>query len=402
MMRVTIKKGIANGIINAQPSKSFSHRLLIAAALSNKRSVVNNVVLSNDIIATINCLKTLGKEIEIEDNKVFISNKENYILPEELIFDCLESGSTLRFFIPIALTTGKRLIFKGTEKLISRGIGPYQEIFEKQNINIQILKDQIIIEGKLVSGDFSLVGNISSQFITGLLFALPLLDKDSAIAITTNIESKNYIDMTLDVLKLSNVNVKVLDNKYLVKRNQKYSGNEFVVEGDYSNAAFLDCLNYLNGNVVINGLNFCSSQGDKIYQELFKKINQGFCTIDISNCIDLGPILFVFSSLKYGCHFINTKRLKIKESNRVLDLKEELEKFGVKITDLDNEVYIDNSNLHSFNGVLNGKNDHRIVMALSIILTVFGGTIEGVEAVSKSYPGFFKDLESLGIEVYYE
>ena len=402
MMRATIKKGIANGIINAQPSKSFSHRLLIASALSKNESVVNNVVFSNDIIATINCLKALGKDIITIDKKVIIKEKKDFVLSDELVFDCLESGSTLRFFIPIAATTGKRLVFKGTEKLISRGIGPYQEIFEKQNINVEVLKDEIIIEGKLDSGDFNLVGNISSQFITGLLFALPLLKKDSTINITTNLESKNYINMTLDVLKLSNIKIDCFDNKFGVYGNQKYSGGIFTVEGDYSNAAFLDSLNFLNGNIVINGLNPDSSQGDKVYLEIFKKISNEYCTIDISNCIDLGPILFAFSSLKHGAHFINTKRLKIKESNRVLDLKEELEKFGIIVKDLDNEVYIDNSLLHSPNVELNGRNDHRIVMALSIMLTIFGGSIEGIEAVNKSYPDFFKDLERLGIEVSYE
>lgn len=401
-MRVTIKKGIANGIINAQPSKSFSHRLLIASALSNNLSVVNNVVLSNDIIATINCLKTLGKEILIEDNKITIQNKKNFLLSNELVFDCLESGSTLRFFIPIALTTGKRLIFKGTEKLISRGIGPYQEIFEKKNIKVDIKRNEIIIEGKLSSGEFSLVGNISSQFITGLLFALPLLDGASTINITTNLESSNYIDMTLEVLKLSNIDVVKYQNKFEVAGSQQYSGGIFTVEGDYSNAAFISALNYFGGKVVVKGLNPNSSQGDKIYQELFEKLSKEYCTIDISDCIDLGPILFAFSSLKFGAHFINTQRLKIKESNRVLDLKEELEKFGIVVKDLDNEVYVDNSLLHAPSMSLNGKNDHRIVMALSIMLSVFGGSIDGIEAVNKSYPDFFKDLESLGIEVNYE
>lgn len=401
-MRVTIKKGTANGIINAQPSKSFSHRLLIASALSSFESVVHNVVLSNDIIATINCLKVLGKDVMIEENTVTIKNKIGYIMPNELIFDCMESGSTLRFFIPIAATTGKRLIFKGTEKLISRGIGPYQEIFQKQNIAVEVFNDKIIIDGKLKGDDFELVGNISSQFITGLLFALPLLEKDSSITVTTKLESKNYIDMTLDVLKLSNIFIDHWERKFVIRGNQNYSGGSFTVEGDYSNAAFLDSFNFLNGNIVIKGLNPESSQGDKVYLEIFKKLSNEYCTIDISNCIDLGPILFAFSSLKHGAHFINTKRLKIKESNRVLDLKEELEKFGIIVKDLDNEVYIDNSLLHSPNVELNGRNDHRIVMALSVMLTIFGGIINGAEAVNKSYPDFFKDLERLGIEVCYE
>ena len=400
-MRVTIKKGIAKGNITAQPSKSYSHRLLIAAALSNEDSVVNNVVLSEDIKATISCLKTLGKDITIEDKKVYIKNKEEK-LPEELVFECNESGSTLRFFIPIALVFGKKVVFKGSEKLISRGIGVYQEIFEKQNIKYQILNNQIIIEGKLQSDHFNVVGNISSQFISGLLFALPLLNGDSSINITTELESKNYIDMTLDVLKLANIHIEEVNNSFKVFGNQKYISKEYNVEGDYSNASFLDSLNYLAGSVEISGLNLNSSQGDKVYRELFKELNQKYSSVDIKNCIDLGPILFAFASLKHGGHFINTKRLMIKESNRVIDLKEELEKFGINIAVSDNEVFIDNSLVHTPNEVLNGRNDHRIVMALAVMLTVYGGVIDGAEAINKSYPDFFKDLESLGFEVSYE
>ena len=400
-MRVTIKKGIAKGNITAQPSKSYSHRLLIAAALSNEDSVVNNVVLSEDIKATISCLKTLGKDITIEDKKVYIKNKEEK-LPEELVFECNESGSTLRFFIPIALVFGKKVVFKGSEKLISRGIGVYQEIFEKQNIKYQILNNQIIIEGKLQSDHFNVVGNISSQFISGLLFALPLLNGDSSINITTELESKNYIDMTLDVLKLANIHIEEVNNSFKVFGNQKYISKEYNVEGDYSNASFFDSLNYLGGSVEISGLNLNSSQGDKVYRELFRELDKKYYSADIKNCIDLGPILFAFASLKHGGHFINTKRLMIKESNRVIDLKEELEKFGINIVVSDNEVSIDNSLVHTPNEVLNGKNDHRIVMALAIMLTVYGGVIDGAEAINKSYPDFFKDLKSLGFEVSYE
>lgn len=402
MMRITINKSNACGIIKAQPSKSHSHRLLIACGLSSNDCIISNIVLSEDIKATINCLKTLGKDIEYINDTVYIKNA-NSKLAEELVFDCNESGSTLRFFIPIALTLGKKVIFKGTEKLISRGIGVYQEIFDKQGIKYDIFKDKILIEGKLVSDIFKVVGNISSQFISGLLFALPLLDEESKIIITTELESKNYIDMTLDVLKLTNIKVIQEENTFTINGKQTYIGNNFTAEGDYSNASFLDSLNYFAGNnVKIDGLNPNSSQGDLIYQELFAKLDQDYATIDLKNCIDLGPILFAFASLKHGGHFINTKRLAIKESNRILDLKDELEKFGVSVLVLENEVFIDNSSLHAPINHLSGKNDHRIVMALAIMLTIYGGTIDGFEAVKKSYPSFFDDLKSLGVEVLYE
>ena len=206
MMRVRINKSKAFGKITAQPSKSYSHRLLIGAALSRKELVIENVVLSNDIKATIRCLNELGISVIVSDNIAYIK-PENKELKDELIFDCGESGSTLRFFIPIALTTGKKLVFKGTEKLISRGIGPYEEIFRVNNIKYSIDKDSITIEGKLESNEYYLPGNISSQFITGMLYALSLLDKDSKIILTTNLESSNYVDMTIDVLSKFNVKV---------------------------------------------------------------------------------------------------------------------------------------------------------------------------------------------------
>lgn len=399
-MRVTINKSIAKGRIIAPPSKSYAHRLLIAAALSDGRTVVNNVVLSKDILATINCLKTLGKHVEYIDNKIIISKEKDINqLNNELVFDCNESGSTLRFFIPIALTTGKKVIFKGTQRLIERGIGPYEEICSKQNI--EVIKDMtsITFNGKLKSGDFNVPGNISSQFITGLLFATPLLENDSKITITTTLESKNYIDITLDVLKKTNITIVNDNNAFLIKGSQQYHVSELTVEGDHSNAAFLDSFNYLGGNVVIDGLVNDSLQGDRVYKECFEKLNKGFAKIDISNCIDLGPILFCFAALKHGGHFVNTSRLKIKESNRVEDVAIELNKFGVKVTDLGNEVLIDNSILHKPIVELNGRNDHRIVMALSVMLSVFGGTINGTKAVEKSYPNFFSDLKTIGIEV---
>lgn len=410
-MRVRINKSKASGKITAQPSKSYSHRLLIGAALSRKELVIENVVLSNDIKATIRCLNELGISV-IVNNSIAYIKPENKELKDELIFDCGESGSTLRFFIPIALTTGKKLIFKGTEKLISRGIGPYEEIFKVNNIKYSIDKDSITIEGKLESNEYYLPGNISSQFITGMLYALSLLDKDSKIILTTNLESSNYVDMTIDVLSkfnviIDNINVDINNlenNAYIIKGGQGFDNldNKLYVEGDYSNAAFIDAFNYISGSVLINGLNEDSYQGDKVYKDLFEKLSKNEQVIDISNCIDLGPILFCMASLKHGAHFINTSRLKIKESDRVLDLKNELEKFGVEVTDLGNEVIINNKNIKAPNEELDGHNDHRLVMSLSVMLSVYGGVIRGAEAVNKSYPSFFDDLGRLGIEVKYE
>ena len=407
-MKVNINKSIANGTVKAQPSKSYAHRLLIACALSKKESVINNIVLSNDILATINCIKALGKEVVIEGDyikTITIKNNESFNIneKEEIIFDCLESGSTLRFFIPIALLLNKKVIFKGTKKLISRGIQVYEDICINQNIQLIKEEDQITFIGKLQPDQFLIPGNISSQFISGLLFALPLLNEDSCITITTQLESKNYIDITIDVLKQAGI---IIENKtekdYYILSNQEYDLTNCEVEGDHSNAAFLDALNYLDGNVTMLGLNKNSYQGDKVYSNLFNQLNQSYCECDIKNCIDLGPILFAFASLKHGGCFTGVNRLRIKESDRISDIKEELLKFNIDFIEEDDKVIINNKNIKKPNEVLNGKNDHRIVMALSIMLSKFGGSIEGTEAVKKSYPSFFEDLKSLGVEVCYE
>lgn len=404
-MKIQINKSIANGIVNAQPSKSYAHRLLIASCLSNNESIIENVVLSNDILATINCIKALGKEVVIEgnENKTLIIKKDkNFDLnsKEELIFDCNESGSTLRFFIPIALLLAKKVIFKGTKKLISRGIKVYEEICNKQNIQIIKEEDKITFIGKLQADNFNIEGNISSQFITGLLFALPLLEEDSRILVTTKLESKNYVDITIDVLKQFGISIDIKnENEYYIVGNQEYSGLKCMVEGDYSNSAFLAALNYLDGNVSIKGLNENSYQGDKRYVELFQELNNSYYECDITNCIDLGPILFCFASLKHGGVFTGVKRLRIKESDRIKDIKEELEKFNINFIEEEDKVIINNKHISKPKDVLFGKNDHRIVMALSIMLTVYGGVIDGIEAVNKSYPSFFEDLKLLGVEV---
>ena len=269
-----ISKSTANGQVVVPPSKSYAHRLLIAAALTNKKCCVENIELSNDVLATINCLQTIGKKVTIKNNNAYIETIKSYEeLDDLLVFDCLESGSTLRFFIPIALTLNRKLVFKGTEKLISRGISVYEDICSLQNIELIKEINQITFTGSLKPSTFNVPGNISSQFITGLLFALPLLQDNSFINITTELESANYIDITLDVLRLTGIEIVNIDNHYIIKGNQEYELSHFVVEGDYSNAAFLDSFNYLNGNVELVGLKENSMQGDKVYKKYFNLLS---------------------------------------------------------------------------------------------------------------------------------
>ncbi len=399
-MLVKIYKSTPKGVLNAPPSKSYSHRYLIAAMLANNESTISNIYFSNDVLATLDCLSSFGCAYK----KAFdsVSFYKNKTLNSKPVFNCNESGSTLRFMIPIALTKYDEVTFVGKEKLISRGIGVYEDLFTKQGIEVNKNKDSIKIKGKLKSGVYEVDGSISSQFVTGLLYALPLLDGDSEIKLLPPINSKNYIDMTLDVLSKYQIKFECKDNSIFIKGNQKYIAYDFEVEGDYSNAAFLDAFNYLGGDIKVNGLNKNSLQGDKIYVEYFKKLSEGNVTLDISNCIDLGPVLMVFASLKNGARFIGTSRLKIKESDRALAIKQELEKVHVKLDVFENEVVVHKYNLCKPSEAFNSHNDHRIAMALSLFLTLYDVEILDAEAINKSYPHYYEELKKVGVKIDYE
>ena len=400
-MNVLLKKGVLNGIISAPPSKSYSHRYLIASLLSNDKCEVSSLFFSDDIKATLSCVESFGGKYEILDDKVIIYGNNNYYINNP-VFNCNESGSTLRFLIPIALSKYDNVTFVGTERLISRGIDIYEKIFNFQNIQIIKTNTSINFKGKLKSGTFNVDGSISSQYITGLLFALPLLNGDSIINIIPPINSKEYIEMTLNVLNKFNIKYERNNNTIKIFGNQKYIGINSIIEGDYSNSAFLDAFNYLSCNVKINNLNPYSLQGDKVYIDYFNKLNKDYYELDISNCIDLGPVLFAFAALNHGGKFTGTSRLKIKESNRDLAMKEELAKVGVEVIVNDNDVIVNKSLIHKPLVPFDSHNDHRIVMALSLFLTQFDIQINNANAINKSYPYYFKDLEKLGVDVTYD
>ena len=394
-MKLTIKKGVMNGEVDAVSSKSYAHRYIISSMLSESDSVLYNVYKSEDILATLGAIKFFNKSYK-EDNGMHIFNKE---CNEDVVIDCNESGSTLRFLIPIALVKFGHAKFIGKETLFNRGLDVYLKIFEDNNISYVLTDDSLEFEGTLKDDTFYIPGNISSQYITGLLFSLPLLNFDTKIVLTTELESKNYIDITLEVLKNSGINIDVIDNTYIIKGNQHYNLTSATIEGDYSNASFFEAFNYLGSNIKINGLNPDSLQGDKVFKKYFHDLNEKFCTIDISNCIDLGPVLFTFASMKKGGRFTGTKRLRIKESDRVDSITDELKKCGASINVYDDEVIIKKSKLHNPFISLNGHNDHRVVMSLSLLSSLFTITIDQAEAVSKSYPTYFKELARLGLDV---
>ncbi len=393
-MIVEIKKGSPRGKVNAPPSKSMTHRYLICAALAKGTSLIHNLSLSKDIEATIGGLRALGAEITLSGSSATVKGIEK--LNESADVFCNESGSTLRFLIPISLIEQNKVTFSGSERLIERPQSVYEEICKAEGIEFLKTQDTISLCGKLSGGEYAVKGNISSQFISGLLFALPKLKKQSKITVTTPLESLPYINMTLQALRTFGVEIEFKGNCFYIPEACEFIPAEVTVEGDYSNAAFLDALN-LYGSVEVQGLNADSLQGDKIYREYFELLKGGTPTLDISQCPDLGPILIAVAAAGKGALFTGTQRLKIKESDRGCAMAEELKKFGVKLEIGENHISVP-SGISPPTAPLFGHNDHRIVMSLAVLCTLTGGTIEGAEAVKKSYPDFWDKLRALGIE----
>ena len=399
-MRMEIKKGTARGRISAPPSKSMAHRLLICAALAQGESIVRGISTCDDVMATIECLKSIGVKLDVVGNDVRISGISAENIRAISPLPCNESGSTLRFMIPIAMLSDNITVFNGAESLMSRPMGVYEKLFGERGLTFVRDESTIAVKGKLTGGEFNLPGNVSSQFISGLLFALPLAKSDSIIKITPPLESKSYIELTISALKEFNVAVEWVDEYTLkVSGNQIYKATDVTVEGDYSGAAFPESLNLFGASVNIDGLKEDSLQGDRIYRKYFEMLNMGVPSIHIGDCPDLGPILFAVAAAKYGGIFTGTRRLKIKESNRAAAMADELKKFGTSVTVYEDTVVIYPTALHAPCEPLKAHNDHRIVMALCVLLTITGGIIEDTEVVSKSYPRYFDDLTSLGIEV---
>ncbi len=401
-MKVEIGKSVAKGAILAPPSKSYAHRLMISAALADGESVIKGISASEDMSATLDCIKAIGAQFKKDGDIVIIKGAGNAITEKSGAvkeFFCRESGSTLRFMIPIAMLSGDECEFVGTERLVSRGIGVYTEIFAEKGIKVVSAKDRFRLTGKLIGGLYRVRADVSSQFISGLLFALPLADGDSVIELLPPVESKKYIDITVDTIRKFGIAIDTDENTIKIKGNQKYRPASLTVEGDCSNAAFLDAFNFIGGDVRVMGLNENSLQGDRVYGDYFRALADGCPTLDISDCPDLGPVLFALAVAKNGAHFTGTRRLKIKESDRAVAMATELKKFGAIVEVDENTVTVVKNELHAPTEILSGHNDHRIVMSLAVLLTLFGGIIDEAEAVRKSYPSFFDEIKELDINV---
>lgn len=397
-MIATFKPCRLHGTLDAPPSKSMAHRYLIGAALSGQVCTLTGVDYSQDILASLDCLEALGARIETRGDTVVVDPR-GFMKAEHPVLECRESGSTLRFFIPLALCLGRPVTLRGSERLLERPLDVYEILCREAGFQLIKDKNTVTVCGKLTSGDYRIRGDISSQFITGLILALVYLGGDSAIEILPPFESRSYVDLTLSALRSFGAEV-AFTHPYRISvkasRLHSFSGR---IEGDYSNAAFLDAFNHIGSDVKIGNLNPDSLQGDRVYAEYFRQIGEGTPTLDISDCPDLGPVLFALAALKQGATFTGTDRLKAKESDRGAAMHEELAKLGGGLIFGDNTITVPAQELRYMGEVLDGHNDHRIVMAMSVILSRTGGSIRGAEAIRKSYPGFMDDLKELGAEV---
>ena len=403
----------AGGQVKAPGSKSYAHRALIALALSRGKGTIENVEISGDIMATLKCLEDLGVDFFIKGNQIrldasgFGQRRDRVLKPEE-------SGSTLRFFIPITLLFDEVYEFRGSTSLLKRPLTVYEELF--QDLDIMMYRDSLeslVIKGKLEPGSFTMRGDVSSQFVSGMLMVMPLLSGDSTLTVTGELESSAYVDMTIKVMRDFGISVTQKNQTFYVEGNQSYTPRDYVVEGDFSQAAYFMAAGALAGDVTVTSLEPSSMQGDMEILRILKKMgaevsyeDHGYrikkdrlvgMDIDISQIPDLAPILGVLLSLSEGGgKLLNGVRLRYKESNRIESTVDMINALGGEAKEVGDDVVIQGMEFLK-GGRVFPHHDHRMVMASSIasLRCKEPVHIEDFEAVAKSYPDFFKDLDKI-------
>ena len=418
MAEVTYRPARVTGSVRIPPSKSAAHRALIGAALSEGPCTVSPIDTSADMYATLNGIRSMGKKVDFSNGIVCVEPGET---PQAACVDCGESGSTLRFLIPIFAALGISAEFVGHGRLPQRPIGIYTEMLPQHGVAVETEGGlPLKISGKLTSGNFSLPGNISSQFITGLLFALPLLEGDSTITLTTTLESKGYIDLTIEVLRGFGIRVGETEKGWFVPGGQTYHAAQYTVEGDWSQAAFfLSAAAIGGGPVTLSGLCMDSMQGDKACVELWKRygleireenglltaentnVNQEYrglhgISIDAAQIPDMVPALAVTAAFAEGETVIyNAERLRIKECDRLSAMEEVLTAIGAEVRATQDSLII-RGKPHLAGGRADGKNDHRIPMSLAAAGCDCTVTVTDAQSIRKSYPGFYRDFTTIG------
>lgn len=399
-MKVTITPRKLSGTIQVPPSKSQAHRLIIGAALANGTSHIHNLAHSQDICATLECMTQLGA-IESQGGAVVTgighSRPSTGILP---VLDCGESGSTIRFLMPVALAVASGGVFRGRGRLMERPYKPYEDIFTRQNITFTRQPGQITLSGTLKPGRFELPGDVSSQFITGLLYALPLLEGDSELVLTTPLESRGYVELTLEALAQFGIVAHPTETGWKVPGSQVGHPADVTVEGDYSQASNYLVAASMGNPLTVTGLSTSSAQGDRIICDYARQLDgTGTVILSVRQCPDLVPALAVRAALRAGetTHIVDAARLRLKESDRLEAVTAELNKLGAQVEQTPDALIIHGvSRLHG--GTCDSHGDHRIAMMLAVAATCADGVVEvtGAESVAKSYPNFWEDYEQLG------
>lgn len=403
------------GAVKAVSSKSEAHRLLICAGLSDSNTELDITDLSDDIRVTMDCLKALGAKIKDNGEGRYEISPIPECGEEITVLDCGESGSTLRFMLPVAAALGRKTSFIGRGRLPQR---PLKDLIEVLSLNGCVFSGASLpleISGELKSGLYTLPGDVSSQYASGLLFALPLLQGDSELRFSTPLQSVGYVEMTIDALGKFGINIDKIENGFYIKGGQRYiSPGSLSAGGDWSNAAFFLTAGAIGGTIQCGGLSIDSQQGDRRIADLLKgfgadvmisdgnvcvsKSSLKGCEIDVSDIPDLLPILAVAASVSEGTTKLkNASRLRLKESDRLASTAEIMRALGADVQELPDALII-NGVTELRGGTIDGHNDHRIVMAASIasIHCKDNVIITGAEAIDKSYPRFFEDFNRLG------
>ena len=403
-MDIKITPARLQGKVTPPPSKSVAHRMVIAAALAEGTSVIERVYPSVDILTTIEAMRQLGAEITVEGERAVVKGIGK--APESAVIDCCESGSTMRFIIPVAAALGVKTTFLGWGKLPERPITPYLTEFPKHGADFDYSGTMpFTVSGKLWGGRYEIDGGISSQFITGLLLALPVTGQESEIALTSRLESRPYVDITRGVMADYGVDITVTENGFLIPAGQKFRSFSGAVEGDHSQGAFFEVADALGSKVEISGLNVNSFQGDKKIIEICREMvyNKSGALrpfeVDVADIPDLVPILAVLASFCEGeSRITGAARLRLKESDRLAAMEETLNALGGDVTATEDSLIIKGKEKLRGGARVSAHNDHRIAMAMAIAATRCDEpiVIEGAECVRKSYPDFWEVYRSLG------
>ncbi len=414
MSLAVISPSVIRGTLTPPPSKSAAHRLLIAAALAGEGRV-RGLSLSADMEATLRAVRGLGVSVRLDGDAACFAPAPPSSSPSPLPVDCGESGSTLRFLIPLYAARGIPAVFTGHGRLPERPLGVYADCLPPHGVTLSAASGlPLTVTGRLTGGDFALPGDVSSQFITGLLFALPLCREDSRIRLTTPLESAGYVDMTLQVLRQAGIRVEPLEDGWFIPGSQTYRPLDTAVESDWSQAAFLLAAGALGGEVTLTGLNPASAQGDREALSLFRRFGAAVeeapgrivcrkaplhgIDIDAAQIPDLVPVLAVTAALADGVtHITGAARLRLKESDRLAAVADGIRRLGGRVEESPDSLTITGVSRLA-GGRAEGYNDHRIVMALSMAALGCEApvTVTDAQSVAKSWPAFFEDYRAIG------